>query len=155
MLDPTPEIERKPDSESRIIANLETLFWIGLAASVIYYTDFFRVVFTDPAVNIYWFRGGLLLIGINATIGIYLVFGVGYWKQVHVSEWEKHVPWAIPVASGAAILSAISLTVGLWPVWGLLTPVLVFVILVSAVFFLSALPFKAPRSRDSKELKVE
>ena len=108
-MDPTPENERKPESDptSRMIANLETLFWIGLAASVVYYTDFFHIVFTDPAVNIYWFRGGLILVGINATIGIYLVFGVGYWKQVNVSEWENRVPWAIPVATVSGILSAI------------------------------------------------
>lgn len=109
MLDPTDEDERIPasDPRSRMMAKLETFFWMGLAVAVVYYTDIFRTAFTDPAVNFYWVLGGLVLVGINAVIGIYLIFVVGYWKQVGVNEWENRVPWAIPVATASGVLSAI------------------------------------------------
>ena len=109
LLDPREENERRAPSDpySRMMASLETVFWVAMAAVAIYYTDFFRTALTNPAVNVYWFRGGLLLVAINMTIGVYLVCFVGYWKQIDVSEWEELIPWAVPVATASGSLSAV------------------------------------------------
>ena len=52
-------------------------------------------------------------------------------------------------------MSGFSLTVGLWPVWGFLTPLLLFVIIMGGMFVLSAIPLKVLNRKDGKGSKAD
>ena len=79
---------------------------------------------------------GVLLIGLNGAIGAFLIVYVQYWCG---DPFEDYHPKAIPVATASATLGFVFLTVALWPVYHLLTPFLMFLMLWGIINFASLL----------------
>ena len=56
-------------------------------------------------------------------------------------EWEDYSPRAIPAATAAAVTSLISFCVAFWPIWGILSIPLVFVLFLGALNLAHFVPF--------------
>ncbi|XP_006815234.2 transmembrane protein 128-like [Saccoglossus kowalevskii] len=120
--------------------NLSSFFWLVASAAVFYYTDFAIAIQVDPRINRYWFNIGVVLIGVNVFIGIYFVVVCSWIRKISSDDWEKHFPFAIPFATACFALGSLCLNVGLWPLWKLLTPVILFILFMGFVVFVSLLP---------------
>ncbi|XP_072042050.1 transmembrane protein 128-like [Amphiura filiformis] len=120
--------------------NLQTIFWILATFAIFYYTDFIDAIKVDPRVNRPWLYSGALLIGVNITIGFYLIVICSWIRKIE--DWEIHAPIAIPMATTTFIMGGLCVNIALWPVYGFLTPLMLFTVFMGFVVLVSLLPNK-------------
>ncbi|KAK6185792.1 hypothetical protein SNE40_007945 [Patella caerulea] len=113
--------------------SIQNILWLIASIAVFHYSDFYMVLRFNPNINRLWFNIGAILIAINVCVAIFLIGWLTYIKKVNSDQWEKQYPAAIPIATGCFVCGAICVNVGLWPVWGPLTPVILFTILMGIV----------------------
>lgn len=131
------EEEHKPKTSPYTLRNV---VWLVAAMAVFYYSDFYPALKYDPRINRTWLNIGLMLIAVNIGIALFLIIWISCVQKINSDEWERRYPAAIPVATGAFIIGAICLTVGLWPVWSILTPLILFVLFMGFVVIVTMLP---------------
>ncbi|KAL4231602.1 hypothetical protein ACF0H5_009182 [Mactra antiquata] len=141
-----PDLKKKFDKQHSKFYKIESAYsiqnicWLITALGIFYYTDFYRAVLYDSRINRLWFNIGALLIGVNISIAVFLILYLTYIKKVNSDDWERQYPALIPIATAAFILGGIFLSVGLWPVWGPFTPIILFVFFMGFVVTVAMLP---------------
>jgi hypothetical protein len=100
----------------------QDFFWMTSAIAVLYYTNFFLVIWESDAVNRLFFGFSLLGFGIFATITVYASFFTGKHDIIEVVA-----PNLIPIATAVGVFTYICAHVAFWPVWGWMTPLILFV----------------------------
>ncbi|CAH3143062.1 unnamed protein product [Porites lobata] len=128
--------ENDPRSTSRI--NPHSIFWMVAALAVFYYSDFYIAVRFDSRIHRTWLYIGGALIGVNLCIGCYCVLWLSYYKKI--TEWDKHNPYVIPIATASFIAGMICSTYALWPVWKILTPFITFSLFMGVIFLATLIP---------------
>lgn len=128
--------ENAPGKTSRI--NPHSIFWMVAAIAAFYYTDFYIAVRFDPRIHRTWLYIGGTLIGINLSIGCYCVLWLSYYKKI--TDWDKHSPYLIPVATASFIAGMICSIYSLWPVWKILTPFITITLFMGVVFLATLIP---------------
>ncbi|XP_046576893.1 transmembrane protein 128-like [Haliotis rubra] len=138
-----PETQKKFEAKFGKYRRKESVFsivnvlWLVAGVAVFYFSDVVMVIRYDPRVDRLWFNIGSVLMGINISIAMFLVVYLSQIKKISSDDWERHYPALIPIATAAFIFGGISLTVGLWPVWGLLTVPILFTMFMSFVVFVA------------------
>lgn len=107
-------------------------FWVGSAVMMIWWTNFFRVIWESPLVQRTYFNLALACLAFNIFMLGYLAIWCACIKQIE-EPWETHLPQAVPVMGLVGILTFLFFLFALWPVWGFLT------IVIQFVFFLGFL----------------
>lgn len=120
--------------------NFTTIMWMTVAIMLFNYLDFAMVVTYDIRIKRYWFNIGLAMIGVNLLIGAYLVIYMSYYCRK--PDWKNHThPALIPISTLFGVLGLLFCTIGLWPVWGVFTPFILFVLFMGVVMLATLLPF--------------
>ena len=117
---------------------IQALFWVGLASLVIYKTNFFRQLWENEEISSMFMNLTLLCLGLNCAIMAKItiinpLMGKG-------DDIEKENPGLIPVLTIAGIFLPIFLTLAIWPIWGFLSPIYVFILFFGYIFALTFLP---------------
>ena len=69
------------------------------------------------------------------SVVIYLAIYLPWYKKINDSQmWDIHCPHAIPCATICGSISIISFAIAIWPIWGLLSPLIVFVLVMGFIF---------------------
>ncbi|KAK7485867.1 hypothetical protein BaRGS_00022862 [Batillaria attramentaria] len=127
-----------PKSKQRFSAfNVQNIVWLIASIAVFHFSDFYVVVLYDPRINRLWFDVGAGLIGVTLAIALFLIIWLSLVKKVSSDDWEKLHPTAIPIATASFILGSICLLKGLWPVWGLLTPLILVTLFMGVVVLIA------------------
>ncbi|GAB1603929.1 transmembrane protein 128-like isoform X1 [Argonauta hians] len=114
--------------------------WLITSIATFYYSDFYPALLYDTRINRFWFNLGAILIGVNITIGAFLILWTSCIKKIPSDEWERQYPAAIPTATASFILGVVCVTIGLWPVWSILTPLILFLIFMGCVVIIAMIP---------------
>ncbi|XP_014665526.1 PREDICTED: transmembrane protein 128-like [Priapulus caudatus] len=131
----------KKQGSTRVNAySWENFLWIIVAACTFHFSGFLSTVMYDTRVNRAWFNCGAVLICINVIIAAYLIGFLSWFKKISSDEWEKTVPYAVPIATLSFVTGAFCCMAGLWPVWGILTPIILFVETMGAVVLIAMVP---------------
>ncbi|ESO96853.1 hypothetical protein LOTGIDRAFT_231679 [Lottia gigantea] len=112
---------------------IQNILWLISSIAVFHFTDFYMVIRYNPKVNSLWFNIGAILILINISVAVFLVVWLTFIKKVPSEQWERRYPSAIPTATACFIFGSIFVNIGLWPVWGIFTPVILFVIFMGFI----------------------
>lgn len=120
--------------------SIQNILWFIGSIALFYYTDFYVAVRYDPRVNRLWFNIGAILILINIGIAGFLIVYLSWIKKMSSDDWEKTCPAAIPIATGAFIMGGVCVTVGLWPVWNIFTPFMLFTFFMGFVVTVAMIP---------------
>mmetsp|Transcript_10204 Transcript_10204/g.30143 ORF Transcript_10204/g.30143 Transcript_10204/m.30143 type:complete len:196 (-) Transcript_10204:148-735(-) len=116
--------------------------WMAAAAAVAKYADVFGAMLHDPRVIRPVFNAALGLLGINAVLTLYLAV---YLPRIvgikDCTAWEAYCPRVIPTITVLGILCGFLLVRSLWPVWGVLTPLVLGVESLGALFSLHFIPW--------------
>mmetsp|Transcript_45175 Transcript_45175/g.104688 ORF Transcript_45175/g.104688 Transcript_45175/m.104688 type:complete len:214 (-) Transcript_45175:49-690(-) len=102
------------------------LFWIGLSVFIIWYTNFFRVIWESPLVNRPYFYLGFACLFFNIALLAYLTIWCVSVKKIE-EPWETYLPQAMPVMAITGISTYVLFFFAFWRVWGFLTLVIQFV----------------------------
>mgnify|MGYP006869355186 FL=1 len=108
--------------------------FVAIAIAVIYYSNFFHHLFTNPKVNPLFFE-----ICVAAyTIIILLIFYISFILPTFfgVKDIEEYNPKLIPIGAVTGVIAVVSLLIAIWPVWGW-TSLLIFLSLWKGFFGLS------------------
>lgn len=116
---------------------LQALFWVSLASLIIYKTNFFRQLWENEEISSMFLNLGLVCIGLNCTILSYVTV-VRPLKGL--SDDLEECPNLVPVMAAAGVLTPILMTVAIWPVWGFLSPIYIFILSFGYIFALTFLP---------------
>ncbi|XP_061192871.1 transmembrane protein 128-like [Saccostrea echinata] len=120
--------------------SIQNILWLISSIAVFYYTDFYIACRYDQRVNRVWFNVGAILMLVNLSIAAFLIVYITYIKKVSTDNWETLYPAAIPIATGSFILGGICVTVGLWPIWSIFTPVILFTLFMGMIVTIAMLP---------------
>ena len=82
----------------------------------------------------------IILFTANICIMLYLTLWLPYVQRVHI-PYDIYCPNMIPIATAFGVLSYILFIVAFWPVWGLLSPLIVTIELFGMIFSLHFVPF--------------
>lgn len=120
--------------------NSHTICWMIAAMIVFNYTDFVNVIVNDSRVKYNLLQVGAGMIGINLSVGCYLVVYLSYFRGLR--NWEAHIhPAVLPVATLFAVIGGVICTVALWPVWKFLTVPILFTLFMGIIMLVTLLPF--------------
>ncbi|RDD41987.1 Transmembrane protein 128 [Trichoplax sp. H2] len=113
----------------------ESVIWLLAALGILRYTDFLLIVCYDPRINRLWLYAGAGFLVVFSLIGCWLI--IWYKIILKIDDYQKRVPAAIPIATTSFILSFGCFTYALWPVWGILTPLLLFTLMMGVIVTVS------------------
>ena len=102
-----------------------------------YNTNFFRQLWENELINSLFMNLTLICLGVNLAIMLYITLILPL-KGID-PDIEK-VPGLIPVMTIAGVFLPICLTLVVWPIWGFLSPVFIFVLSFGYIFSLTFLP---------------
>jgi len=119
--------------------NSHSVFWMVASFAVFYYTDFYLALRFNNRIHRPWMYIGIGLVSTTVAIATYLIVYYHYYMKIR--EYEKHEPYAVPLATVTFISGMIVLCYALWPVWSILTPIILFTLFMGVVFISTILPF--------------
>lgn len=125
----------------RIQTKIHALIWVSLAVATVYYTDFIKVILTDKRINRMPLNLSIVSMVIVVAILVYLCVYLPIFEKIRdYRMWDIHCPNMIPMLTGAGASCIVSLVVAMWPVWGLLSPLLVFFLMMGFMFLAHFIP---------------
>lgn len=96
-----------------------------LAILIVHFTGMIDAVFGKDSKAVGWAVDlGFACIGIFVAIMLYLVIYVRRILGIDL-DWQVYAPNMIPTATGAGVVAFLLFIIGLWPLYGLLTPLIV------------------------------
>lgn len=95
------------------------LLWVVATCAMIYFTNFFRVIWESPLIERRFLYAGFAALSFNLSLLAYLSFYLQCWCNVPEDRVFEQVPNAPMVSMIAAILTALFFLVALYPAYGL------------------------------------
>ena len=117
--------------------NIQALFWIALAGLIVYKTNFFRQLWENEDINSVFMSLTLICLGLNLT----LLFYVTAIRPLQgLDDNIESIPALIPIMTVVGVLLPIFLIMAIWPIWGFLSPIYIFIMSMGYIFVLTFLP---------------
>jgi hypothetical protein len=120
----------------RISTKLHALFWLAAAAAVATWGGLWAALTSDARAERWLLYLAAAAGSAAVSIGVYLVLWVGSSGLA----WEVAAPWAVPSATAAGITALLCTIAGVWPIYGLLSPLVVGVAFLGALFSAHFIP---------------
>ena len=133
---------RDEDREDLWQRRLVHLVWLTLSLFTIYVSNLFHYLTTfDARIHRIWFQVGLAALLVWFSVFLYLNYYLSWGRKMplHYHQWSIHAPKAIPIASGAGLVSLFAFMFAFWPIHGLWSPLLFFFWMMGALSVLSLL----------------
>ena len=124
-----------------VAQKMGAILWIIASAVVIYFTDFFKVLGESEKVNRFWLNLAFVCLGVDIVIAIYLIWILPCFTPKVLGkelDWNISAPRAVPTAAAFGVIMTIAMNIGLWPVFGFLTP---FILGINFLGFLMTMHF--------------
>ena len=124
---------------ARVQAKVHALVWMGAAALLLTKGEVLDAAADPTRSSPAFIAIALGCVGVALAIMLYCVLWV---RRVHGSQWPLQVvaPGMVEAATAAGLGALLSLIVGLWPAYGLLTPLVVGVLGLGGLFSLHFVP---------------
>mmetsp|Transcript_36247 Transcript_36247/g.83895 ORF Transcript_36247/g.83895 Transcript_36247/m.83895 type:complete len:158 (+) Transcript_36247:121-594(+) len=134
------ERKRKRDAAvDQISTKIQAMFWVSLAAIVVYMTDLPRTVIESEKIDRVYLNISIVCLVINSCLVFYLTVWLPYVQKVTLS-WEVYCPRVIPTVTVVGILFFFTVLKALWPAYGFLSPLIVLVLFMGFLFSTHFIP---------------
>ncbi|KAG9390159.1 hypothetical protein J8273_8199 [Carpediemonas membranifera] len=134
------KVENRETGLGTRFLKLESAIWVFAAVALLFFTRPIPRMYTDPAVP--------KLYAYIATAAAAVVLGITLYYSVFLnivkrdSNYLKRSEFLFTVAAGAVIVAFFAFLRCLWPLYGWLTPVLIFICFMAVLHGSSFLPWK-------------
>jgi len=131
-------LERAGRAEEYAV-KLHAALWVLAATAALFFSDLFQEVRTSDKIRRVWFNLGLLCFAAATCLVMYMAV---YVPRVLKSDLDPAVysPKMLPATGVISLLSGLFLILGLWPLYGLLTPGLLGLLWIGALMSAHFLP---------------
>jgi len=131
---------RRRQQMETITAYVHSLIWCVLAVVVFYYSKFWLVITTSENINRIFFNIGAFELFIFSFVILYLVLYIPFIDGELVHDYNLYCPRVMYLSVFLLFTSWICFNIALWPVWRLMTPVILTIFYVASILFPSFLP---------------
>lgn len=105
--------------------NLMNGLWIAAAILTVYFTSFFHNFFTNPDISQFFY---LATAAGYATIVSMTIFTMFIMRKVLGTDNIENCPRLLMFGSFASLVTLVSLTIAIWPVWSWFSPLITIII---------------------------
>jgi hypothetical protein len=95
---------------------LRNAFWVIVAVVVIYYSNFFHNLFSNPNINELFFQISVAGYTIIFSLMIFTSFIMP--RIAGTNNIDEYNPKLVSVGAAVGVISVISILIAIWPVWG-------------------------------------
>ncbi|KRX09548.1 hypothetical protein PPERSA_12291 [Pseudocohnilembus persalinus] len=117
----------------------EAAAWVIGTVYLIYYTNFFKVLFNHENVNQLFFGIFMITMGINIAIAFYVTVIMPYILKIK-EEFDTYSPRILYVGTISGTLCFFSLIICIWPVFKFWSPFIIFTFLMGYINVAHFLP---------------
>eukprot|EP00299_Pterocystis_sp_00344_P001412 c1124_g1_i1.p1 GENE.c1124_g1_i1~~c1124_g1_i1.p1 ORF type:complete len:157 (-),score=9.81 c1124_g1_i1:27-497(-) len=103
---------------------LESAISVAVAFFVAAKVDFVDVSLRDPRIERFYWNIGTILFAVSCVIAFSTVIWLKYVKRTDVDDWEKHLPYSVPVATVLGCFCTLFYLISYWTVYGFWTPLI-------------------------------
>ncbi|CAG9328176.1 unnamed protein product [Blepharisma stoltei] len=114
---------------------LHAAAWIVLAVVVLYYSNFFLVIWESTKVNQLFFSLTMMTFGIMTAMTLYVSFILPSHEDIEVTA-----PRLIPLASAIGGFCYLCAHIAFWPIWGWYTPFILFSLMLGYIMLGTFMP---------------
>mmetsp|Transcript_8211 Transcript_8211/g.23354 ORF Transcript_8211/g.23354 Transcript_8211/m.23354 type:complete len:167 (-) Transcript_8211:189-689(-) len=149
--DPDLEEQKKRRDElvDKISTKIQAAAWVTGAGAMTYFTDLPRKLVEDERVDRLFLNISIVCLMINCCLMAYLTIYVPFLERRMTKEqgqpvtlrWEIYCPRMIPTMTVLGIAVLITGIQAIWPVFGWLSPLIVFLEFMGFVMSLHFIPF--------------
>ncbi|CAK8682804.1 unnamed protein product [Clavelina lepadiformis] len=147
---PPMDIPKNLPSNAKQRIKVDTILWLAISICTFYYSDILNVILHEPGLNGFTYNAAILLSGFAIAIALYYIMWLNLIKGIDADDWEAHNSYGIPIATGSFVLSAICWIVAMWPVYGVKTPAIVFILFMGFIMLVSIIPSLSHAKKPSK-----
>jgi hypothetical protein len=117
--------------------NLQAIFWIAVACLIVYKTNFFRQLWENDDINQFFMSLTLICLGLNVSLLFYVT---AIRPMQGLDDNIENIPSLIPIMTIVGVCLPVFLILAIWPIWGFLSPIYVFIMTMGYIFVLTFLP---------------
>lgn len=132
--------KKRSETAEHIATKIQALAWVTVGGLVVYQTELPWKLVYEPKVHRAWITFAAACFGLNCVLCFYLTVWLPYVRRVFI-EWSVYCPRVIPAMTVTGIACGFGLIRGLWPLWGLLTPVILAVTFMATLMSLHFIPW--------------
>ncbi|KAK9762298.1 hypothetical protein K7432_012113 [Basidiobolus ranarum] len=131
----THEVERMKTKKSPLMKRLELLAFVLFSSWFGWVFEVLEVPY-DPRLYSTFFKMGLFSLGFSVLIFLYIAIYLPYiaGTPVDLKNWRVTIPRHVQASTSLGVASYFSFTIACWPIWGFMSPIVVF---VEAIGFLA------------------
>jgi len=132
--------KKRADRIERITSKLHAIVWIAASVAIIVYTQIFQNAMSDIRVNRTSLYAAVVCLVANLGIILYLTIWIPLVLKV-TAPWDIYCPHLIPISTGLGLLCFILFMIALWPIYGMLTPLIITILLMGFLFTTHFVPW--------------
>jgi hypothetical protein len=127
------------DWSKYVRGKLEAAFWIVLSYVILLHTELISVILYDDAIHSPSLTLGVALFGVEVCIALFLHVFVK--MRTGDDDWNNTHPRTIYAATFLGLLMCLCFNISLWPVFGWVTPAMLFCLFLGFINLFNFLPF--------------
>ena len=131
--------QRRSELAERVATKIQAAAWVAAGAFVSYQTDLPTVLLSGADTNRFWCDVAAACFAANCVLCFYLTVWLPHVQRIDL-EWNVYCPRVIPTMTVLGLTCGFSSVRGLWPVWGLLTPLILALVAMACLMSLHFIP---------------
>ena len=131
--------KRRSELAEQVATKIQAAAWVAAGGFVAYQTDLPVVLLAGTETNRFWCDVAAACFAANCVLCFYLTVWLPHVQRIDL-EWNVYCPRVIPTMTVLGLTCGFSLIRGLWPVWGLLTPLILGLVAMACLMSLHFIP---------------
>ena len=131
--------KRRSELAEPVATKIQAAAWVAAGGFVAYQTDLPVVLLAGTETNRFWCDVAAACFAANCVLCFYLTVWLPHVQRIDL-EWNVYCPRVIPTMTVLGLTCGFSLIRGLWPVWGLLTPLILGLVAMACLMSLHFIP---------------
>ena len=124
----------------RIKEKVHAAFWVGTSIFILYHTDMIGEAVSSQVLNRTSLNLAALCFSFNMCLVFYMVVWLPLVQKVTISI-EIYSPSVVPCSAFLSVACIVCLIVAYWPIYGLLTPLIVLFLVLGLLFSTHFIPY--------------
>ena len=127
-------------SKEKITEKIHAGFWVVISILILYYTDLIHQITSDKRIERFSLTIAITSLSINLVLVLYSTIWLPYMMKTKVPI-EIYAPKLVPISALLAIITIIMFMYALWPIYGLLTPLLILILTLGLLLSCHFIPW--------------
>ena len=134
------EEKRRAERIENITEKVHAAFWVGISGLILYYTDLINKALYGDKLDRFSLNLGCICLVTNVCLMIYASVYLPYVQTTPIPI-NLYSPRLVPIATALGVLCIVCFMCALWPLYGLLSPLLILIFTFGLLFSTHFIPW--------------